>query len=107
MGSTPSEETQHPQLQIKHEQFVEFSVRMTHTHTFTCRSVLQQLFELCWRQLCACDGHDHSNLCELHLDVGLLQITEECGGRDPLGGAVGRTLHHINNHLGPKKTEDT
>ncbi|KAF3849170.1 hypothetical protein F7725_015668 [Dissostichus mawsoni] len=71
MGSTPSERKQHPQ-----------------------KCILQQLFELSWRQLCARPRHGHSDRCELGLDVALLQITEECGGRDPLGGAIRRTLHH-------------
>lgn len=72
-------------------------------HSLTCRRVLKQLLELSRRQLCACHGHDHSNLRELDFDVGLLQIAEQCGGRDALGGAIGRTLHHVNNHLGPER----
>ena len=80
----------------------EDDTNMRMKNTRTCRSILQQLFELCRRQLCACDGHGHSNLWELDLDVALLQKNEECGGGDPLGGAIKGTLHHINDHLGPK-----
>lgn len=70
---------------------------------------MQQLLELRWRKLCACDGHGHPNLCELDLNVGLLQITEECGGRKPLRGAIRRTLNHINHHFCPERqnTDDT
>lgn len=70
---------------------------------FTCWSILQKLFELSWRELCARDGHGHSDLCELDLNVGLLQITEEGGGGNSLGGAIRRTLHNINDHLGPER----
>lgn len=75
--------------------------------TQTCRCILQQLLELCWRELCACDGHGHSKLCELDLDVGLLQVAEESGGGDPLGGTIRRTLHHVDDHLCPERSKRT
>lgn len=71
--------------------------------SFTCRCVLQQLFELCRWELCASYGHDHTKLCELHLDVVLLQKTEQCCGGDPLGGAVRRALHQVNGHVCPER----
>lgn len=70
-------------------------------HSFTCRRILQELFQLCWCKLCASDGHHHTKLCELHLDVVLLQKTEQCCGRDPLGGAVRRAFHQVNGHVCP------
>lgn len=72
----------------------------------TCGGVLLQLFELSWRQLCAGNRPGHSDLWELHLDVGLLQEVEERGGRDSLGGAIEGTLHHINDHLRPERERE-
>lgn len=66
---------------------------------------MQQLLELCWRELCACDGHEHAKLRELHLDVGLFQVAEESGGRNPFGGAIRRTLHHVDDHLCPERSK--
>lgn len=71
----------------------------THKHTITGRGVLQQLFELRCGELRARDGHEHTELRELGLDISLLHVAEERAGRDPLGSAVGRSLHHINDHL--------
>lgn len=66
---------------------------------------MEKLFELCWRELCACDRHGHANLRELDLDVVLLQVTEEGRGGDTLGGAIRRTLDHINDDLCPESKE--
>uniref|UniRef100_A0A0E9UCE8 Uncharacterized protein n=1 Tax=Anguilla anguilla TaxID=7936 RepID=A0A0E9UCE8_ANGAN len=41
----------------------------------------------------------HAQLLQLRFDVGLLHVAEERGGRDPLGGAVRRALHHVYDHL--------
>lgn len=101
MGSTPSNEKQH----LRHNSRLNHRLTVSHTcrHSCTCWGVLQQLFELCWSQLRACDRHGHSNLCELDLDVGLLQETEERGGGNPLGGAISSALHHVNDHLSPER----
>lgn len=87
--------------------FVEIREKTAQTGVpvLTCWCVLQQLFELCRGELCACGGHEHSNLCELGFDIGLLQITEECGGGDPFGRAIRSTFHQINNHLSPTKAK--
>lgn len=77
-----------------------------HAKSLTCRRVLQQLLELCWRQLCACDGHEHAKVCELRLDVVLLQKSGERGGRDALGSAVRGAFHQVNDDLRPETESD-
>lgn len=88
--------------------FVEIAAKTTQAGVpvLTCWCGLQQLLELGRGELCACGRHDHSNLCELGFDIGLLQITEEGGGGDPFGRAIRRTFHQINNHLSPTKRQN-
>lgn len=76
-----------------------------HVKSLTCRRVLQQLLELRRRQLCASDGHEHAELCELRLDVVLLQKRGERGGGDALGGAVKGALHQVNDDLRPRERQ--
>lgn len=71
----------------------------------TCGRVLEQLLELGRGEGGACEGHEHAQLLQLGLDVGLLHEAKESAGGNPLGRAIRRAFQQIDDHLCPAETQ--
>lgn len=70
----------------------------------TCRRMLQQLLNLCWRELRPGHADGHANLLQLVFDVGLFEVRIQGGGWNPPGSPVGRPFNHIDHYFCSKRS---